>query len=141
MKLKLIVDEEVIGKLFDGLSPFNLKRDYKVCFKSTDFKVRLNRDISIIIKDKTPNSYKIMSIGSIAINDGSVFAVQIRLPKEDSTKGKSSGLRCILLMDLRAELCILLHVLDKKKDEKLEQDEKNKLLKLVNTYIKNREYK
>lgn len=131
-KYLVIIDPEKVNLLFQNISPFNLKKDFKKINDIPDYKIA--GEIRAILQGKvrgkayTEISYQIYKGKKISIS-------KVRLTDLKQQKGKRGGLRCIALVDDYTLRCIILHIYSKNIKEDITKKEENQLKKLLNKYI------
>lgn len=112
---------------------FNLRRDLK------DISKEELKDIAVEIGNEIENGINRPPITSAlywGIKRKATYA-KIRVADEKHDFGKSSGYRCIVLVDYVHNSAFLLHIYKhgQGKDDELTNSDKNKLRKLVDEYV------
>jgi len=124
-------DPKIIQEVFSACSPFNTVSDFKRFLKGGPKWFYDELDNSVYI-----NSYDTLtSITSSKLNC-KYDIIKIRVSDPHTNKGKSYGLRCIVLLDNRSHDAFPLHIYDKKDKKDLTQNEKNQMRTLLTLYIK-----
>ncbi|MCQ2799795.1 MAG: hypothetical protein MJ228_03410 [Bacilli bacterium] len=131
----ILVNPEIVQAAFAGSTPFNLKRlakDYNLGEKDLEL-------IGSEILDDVHNHLKPPTLCTLFKEkylDAYIEIIKVRVADETSAKGKSSGYRCVALIDYNLGIGALLGIFGKKHQSDLPQTEKNALKKLLKDYIK-----
>ncbi len=126
----VILDPEVNIEVFGSDTPFNLKKDIKNLQKETV--ERIVGEIGASLEQKL----KVSVLYESRVNNLTVSCIKMRIIDDNNNKGKSSGFRCIVIVDEIRKWCIVLHIFKKSDKLNISNDENNKLKKLFNKYVK-----
>ena len=137
MEYKIILIEDKLKNLLPG-NPFNLKND----FKNIDIKLK-----DLIIQEVVDQLHKGFNRKECSklyyrkYENVFIILVKIRVRLEDGKK--KTSLRCILIVDEFNELCLILHLYEKKNKENLTHMELKSAKKMLDYYYNEliKEYK
>lgn len=127
-------DFESIQQAFANLTPFNIVRDIH--------KLRLSeKDLGEIAKNVSDE----LKAGDGRTSNQSIYFgykrlarwAKIRIADVQRKTGKSSGYRCIVLVDEKNKFCYILHLYLHSNIINISKQETNQLKKLVDEYIDN----
>lgn len=127
----VIIDSFVVENWFGHITPFNLKWEIKSL--SNEQKNDIKHNIGAHIMQGVSNSYKELIIETI--NKRKITISKLKITDRSSNKGKSSGFRCIVLVDNLNFLCILLHIYKHSDKDNITKSEKNKLRNMLEHYV------
>jgi len=131
MQRYIYIDSEVIQEIVGEISPFNIVSDFKHCLGNQIkwFFDEIDNNLQIDL-------YKTISLKRSKKGDFSCRAVKIRVANPKANSGTSGGYRCILLLNDKNNEAIPLHIYNKSKKKDITQNEKNKLIKLLDLFVK-----
>ena len=112
-------------------NPFNLKNDLKKL--NIKYKNKYTLHIRQEIQHGT-NRTSCKAIFKIDYNNTKYKIMIVKIRCGFESKGKSGGIRFIVLVDEKNMICIVLHAYGKNKTEELTENEKNSLKKLLDYY-------
>ena len=134
MDYNVVNDAQTIDEQFGSLSPFNLKKDIKEISDEqlTEIAENIANELKYGPHGDTYNiTYK-------STENNKVNYSKIRCEDNARKKGKSSGYRCIVLVDNESYYGFILHIYRHShgEDKNISKRDKNALKKLVETYVK-----
>ncbi|VEU79996.1 type II toxin-antitoxin system RelE/ParE family toxin [Haploplasma axanthum] len=130
-ELVLIEDTSTLTEIFDNYI-FNIDSDIK--YFSTCNANNQKKLSSHILSCCNKKQHGDILLG----NKSHVFISKLRIPDECSNKGKRSGYRCIILVDLDEAIIFLLHLYSKSKKKNLDKKEEKNLERLLSEYLDNK---
>lgn len=134
---KVLIDVPKLYEIFKEDSPFNILKDVKDLEITEDELEILGKNIADeLIIGPHSKTYVILHWDDKHLVNYSKIRCQI----ESSNKGKSSGYRCIVLVDNKEHIAYLLHIYTHKEKDNISNKENNQLHKLVEEYIKAKNY-
>ena len=132
--MNLIDDEDLIDSKFGVISPFLLKKDLISIF-GKDYtlqqKQKIFRDIPLLIANGYSKNNTRMKLG---LDHPHIFCVKLRCKDERKQKGKSAGLRVLVLVDKIRNVLIPLHIYAKSDKTDITRFEEQELKKFVSIY-------
>jgi hypothetical protein len=130
---RIITNPDDIDRSFGTLSPFNIKNDFKRTGVDEKY---LAENIAALIKSGTCGSYVELRIEYF--KKKKITYSKMRLEDQDNNKGKSGGLRVIVLIDHLDHLGIPLHIFSKSEKDNISKKEINELNNLLDEYVYSR---
>ena len=133
MQIQLIIDDEDIKAIFNDLTPFNLQKSYKKIFGNS-YKQQLcflEREVALsLINEAKIKKLKI----SVDYKKNDIFICKVRI-KGKYTKGISTDMRCIILIDEINRYGFLLEIYKKSNQTDISTSQLNKLKPLFLNYV------
>lgn len=128
---RVLIDIPKLQEAFGEVSPFNISKDVKNLGITEEILKLLGKSIADEL-ERGPH-YKTYVV-LFWDKDHVVNYSKIRCTNEYLKKGKSSGYRCIVLVDNNDNIAYLLHIYSHKEKDNISNNDKRQLRKLVEEY-------